>query len=130
MTCKHLSLRVCQHPQARAYKARPLSATCKKCPFYEGATRGAGDVVHSVAKALRLDRLVAWVKPGCGCHRRRTWLNDFMPLTFLRRCIQCVYIAAQQRKGKPCQQRNASTPACGCARNATARSPGSPGKSA
>ena len=35
--------------------------------------RGLGDVVHTVIKAVGLDRLAP---KGCGCSKRRHWLNN------------------------------------------------------
>lgn len=54
---------------------------CAKCDHYAGRPRGAGDVVHAVARATGIDRLAKAAFPdGCGCAERRAALNAALPL--------------------------------------------------
>ena len=73
MSCNHLHDRKCA---LGLYGGKPSPGICNKCDKYEGPARGAGDVVHTVVKALRLDRVADRVTRGrdCGCsERRRRW---------------------------------------------------------
>lgn len=55
------------------YGGRPSPGVCLTCDQYQGKPRGLGDVAHTVIKAVGLDRLAP---KGCGCSKRRKWLND------------------------------------------------------
>jgi len=58
----------------------PTEEDCSTCPKYDGPARGLGDHVHSVAKTLRIDRVVKRVTRGkCGCEERRNKLNRQHP---------------------------------------------------
>ena len=52
---------------------QPKIVNLKSEDEYQGKTRGLGDVVHTVIKATGLDRLAP---EGCGCSKRRNWLNS------------------------------------------------------
>jgi hypothetical protein len=52
---------------------QPKTVNLKSEDEYQGKPRGLGDVVHTVIKAVGLDRLAP---KGCGCSKRRKWLND------------------------------------------------------
>jgi len=46
---------------------------------YRGPSRGMGDKVASVLKAVKIDSLIKKKKGGCGCGKRRAALNQLMP---------------------------------------------------
>ena len=52
---------------------QPKIVNLKSEDEYQGKPRGLGDVVHTVIKATGLDRLAP---KGCGCSKRRNWLNS------------------------------------------------------
>lgn len=71
--------------------SRITPATCGRCPWRvengQPATptanqpprwRGLGDVVAAAAKLVGLKP-----RPGCGCDKRREWLNRLVPFAFL-----------------------------------------------
>ena len=72
----------CTHPVASAaYGARPSPGVCSICEHYDGPARGAGDVVHAIAKATGMAAVVKMATGGdCGCAKRRAALNAAMPL--------------------------------------------------
>lgn len=44
------------------------------------SARGLGDTIHILAHATGIDRVVKAVAGnGCGCEKRRQWLNDVFP---------------------------------------------------
>ena len=66
------------------YGTRPSSGVCRICDHYDGPPRGAGDIVHTVAVALRIDAAADFVAqslglPDCGCAQRRADLNAAVP---------------------------------------------------
>lgn len=69
-------------PKAVAeYGDRPSRGVCSICPHYDGPPRGAGDVVHAIATATGIARVVEKVAGrDCGCARRRAALNAAIPL--------------------------------------------------
>ena len=71
--CRHRSNSRCK---LGLYGGNPTGAECRACDQYQGRPRGAGDIVHAIAKTLRLDKLADRVTRGrgCGCgERRRRW---------------------------------------------------------
>ena len=70
MTCDHHDGGGCS---LGLYGGRPSPGVCATCDQYQGKPRGLGDVAHTVIKAVGLDRLAP---KGCGCSKRRKWLND------------------------------------------------------
>jgi hypothetical protein len=85
--CNHISDSRCFNQNAiDAYGTIPSSGVCRICEHYEGSPRGAGDIVHSVASALRIDSAVEFVAHSlgvsdCGCEQRRAALNAAVPFT-------------------------------------------------
>lgn len=64
------------------YGAYPSPGVCGVCEHYDGPARGAGDVVHSVAKATGIAAVVHYVTDGnCLCAQRRAALNAALPFT-------------------------------------------------
>lgn len=55
---------------------QPKIVNLKSGDEYQGKPRGLGDVVHTVIKAVGLDRLAP---KGCGCSKRRAALNSAAP---------------------------------------------------
>ena len=56
-------------------------ARCASCMKYVGRPRGAGDVIHAIAKATGIAQVVEKVAgKDCGCGRRRAALNAAIPL--------------------------------------------------
>jgi hypothetical protein len=53
------------------YGGNPTGAECRACDQYQGRPRGAGDIVYTIAKTLRLDKLTKGRDCGCGKRRRR-----------------------------------------------------------
>lgn len=72
----------CTDAQAVArYGDSPSDGVCRICDRYDGPARGAGDVVHSIAKATGIATIVRKVSGGdCGCSKRRAALNAAIPL--------------------------------------------------
>jgi hypothetical protein len=67
--CRHRANSRCT---LELYGGNPTGAECRACDKYQGRPRGAGDVVHAIAKALRLDKLTEG--RACGCaERRKRW---------------------------------------------------------
>lgn len=63
------------------YGDSPSDGVCRICDRYDGPARGAGDVVHSIAKATGIATIVRRVSGGdCGCAKRRAALNAALPL--------------------------------------------------
>ena len=58
---------------AIAMTYQPKVMNLKAGDDYQGKPRGLGDVVHTVIKAVGLDRLAP---KGCGCSKRRQRLNN------------------------------------------------------
>lgn len=61
---------------AIAMTYQPKIVNLKSEDEYQGKPRGLGDVVHTVIKAVGLDRLAP---KGCGCSKRRSALNSAAP---------------------------------------------------
>jgi len=58
------------------WDGRPSRGLCRRCPSWDGPPRGAGDVVHAVAK-----RVAPRLAGRCGgCASRRAALNDALPM--------------------------------------------------
>lgn len=78
MKCDHHDGNGCK---LELFGGDPSPGVCQVCDEYSGPPRGAGDIVHTVAKTLRIDKLAARVTRGrgCGCSKRRAALNDSMP---------------------------------------------------
>ena len=68
--CKHRANSSCT---LGLYGGKPTGVECRSCDQYQGRPRGLGDVIHTVIKATGLDRLAP---EGCGCSKRRNWLNS------------------------------------------------------
>jgi hypothetical protein len=64
-----------------AVSIAPSKEVCDRCAHYIGSPRGLGDVVHSVATTLRVDRVVDAIAGDCGCAQRRAALNAALPFT-------------------------------------------------
>jgi len=89
LACRHIgfyywighSHMKCDHHDGRGcslglYGGQPSPGVCSTCDQYQGRPRGAGDIVHAIAKTLRLDKVAERVTKGrgCGCgERRRRW---------------------------------------------------------
>lgn len=77
--CKHYKEPRCL---LNIYK-EPTEKQCAECKWYMGDTRGAGDVVHKVAKAVGADKVAKVVESvtgkDCGCGKRRAKLNEMFP---------------------------------------------------
>ena len=59
----------------------PSRGVCSTCDDYDGPPRGAGDVVHTIARATGIARVVEKVAgKDCGCARRRAALNAAISL--------------------------------------------------
>ena len=59
----------------------PSPGVCSLCDDYDGPPRGAGDVVHAIARATGIAKVVEKVAGGgCGCGKRRAALNAAIPL--------------------------------------------------
>lgn len=73
----------CANPAAvDAFETMPSPGVCRICEHYDGPARGAGDVVHSVAKATGIAAVVHYVTDGnCLCPQRRAALNAALPFT-------------------------------------------------
>lgn len=56
---------------------------CAQCKHYHGQPRGAGDVVHAMARATGIAAVASFVSGGdcSGCSRRRSALNAAIPFT-------------------------------------------------
>ena len=61
------------------HNSDPTPKQCSECMDYRGPSRGVGDKVASVLKAVKIDSLIKKKKGGCGCGKRRAALNQLMP---------------------------------------------------
>jgi hypothetical protein len=83
--CVHIESGRCGNRGAiDAFGTRPSSGVCRICDHYDGPPRGAGDIVHTVAVALRIDAAADFVAqslglPDCGCAQRRADINAAVP---------------------------------------------------
>ena len=83
MSCKFDVNGICHHP--RLPKVAVDEAVCARCDRYMGPPRGAGDVIHAIARSTGAASIVKAVervtgKP-CGCQKRREQLNNAVPFT-------------------------------------------------
>ena len=69
MKCDHYDGRGCS---LGLYGGNPSPGVCSTCDQYQGRPRGAGDIVHAIAKTLRLDKLTEGRDCGCA-ERRKRW---------------------------------------------------------
>lgn len=76
MSCKHLDIRICRHPDAPTVGRAVPDQVCARCPHYDGPSRGLGDTVHRALDAVGVHRVV---KACGGCAARRAALNDAVP---------------------------------------------------
>lgn len=82
MTCTHYDGNGCS---LGLFGGRPSPGVCSICESYDGPARGAGDVVHTIARVTGVSRVVKTVervtgKP-CGCAERRAALNAAAPFS-------------------------------------------------
>ena len=70
----------CTHPRLHG---KTDDARCASCDSYRGSPRGAGDIIHSLAKATGVASVARAVAGGnCGgCAKRRAALNAAIPFT-------------------------------------------------
>lgn len=80
-TCHKLIDGECTDDAARLEVGEfPSEGVCGVCHRYEGAPRGAGDIIHSIAKATGVAAVVEKATGGgCGCAKRRAALNAVIP---------------------------------------------------
>ena len=58
-----------------------LPQACESCNSYQGPLRGAGDVLHGIAKMTGIAAVVQAVAgPDCGCAGRRAAMNRMLPM--------------------------------------------------
>jgi hypothetical protein len=82
MSCEHWKDNRCTEPAAiRLHGARPSPGCCARCPHYRGPDRGLGDLVHRMAAASGVKRVVERAVGGscASCAKRRASLNDSIP---------------------------------------------------
>ena len=70
-------------PKVNAYRERhglpPIQRTTQPAGSQQSA-RGLGDTIYNLAHATGIDRVVKAVAgDGCGCEKRRKWLNEAFP---------------------------------------------------
>lgn len=73
----------CTDAQAVAqFGDSPSPGVCGICSRYDGPPRGAGDVIHAVARVTGVATVIHKVFGGdCNCDKRRQALNRAIPLT-------------------------------------------------
>ena len=75
-SCLWLSGDQCTHPKI----AKQVTCEdCAVCPKFVGSFRGAGDLVHAVAKVTGIAALAERLPFDCGCAKRRAALNAAAP---------------------------------------------------
>ena len=80
MKCRFLIDERCLCGVAKSFETNPTDETCRSCENYEGIPRGAGDVVHEIAKAIRITDAAKKLFGTCGgCAHRRALLNEALP---------------------------------------------------
>lgn len=81
MSCKNHDGKGCS---LGLFGGRPSTGVCSVCDQYDGPARGAGDIVHRVAKATGIAAVAKAVERAtgkpCGCKERRAALNAALPL--------------------------------------------------
>jgi|GEM_PF-2206120 len=76
LNCRHAVSGNCTHPDGVHMCGTVLLwQCCKRCPHYDGAARGLGDIVAVATKAVG-------IAPCGGCQRRREALNAAVPNPF------------------------------------------------
>lgn len=75
--CIHARDGICRH--AKLPRVAVTVEGCAACPLYAGRHRGLGDVIHTVAQATGVARVVKAVGGDCGCQKRREALNQKFP---------------------------------------------------
>jgi hypothetical protein len=76
MSCRWSHDGVCENQDAALFHVRIHPAACADCEHYDGRARGLGDVIHRVAKATGVSRVIP---KSCGCQKRREVLNEIVP---------------------------------------------------
>lgn len=65
------------------FEGKPSEQDCLGCDKYDGASRGLGDDVAKMTKALYLDRVGSTFKAvfgkDCGCKKRQKRWNELFP---------------------------------------------------
>ena len=78
MSCKHLDVHICRHPEAPTVGRAVFHLVCARCPHYDGPSRGLGDTVHKALDAVGVHRVV---KVCGGCAARRQALYEKFPVS-------------------------------------------------
>ena len=84
VTCRKFISERCTEPLALPlYGDEPSPGICRRCQYYEGPSRGLGDIVHTIAQVTGAARLAKAYERrtgrSCGCQARREALNDALP---------------------------------------------------
>lgn len=79
----HADLKVCKRG---LYGSNLTLKDCLSCKYYSGPPRGLGDKLTHVFKKVGIEKLVDVLTPhkeespeGCGCGKRRRYLNEKFP---------------------------------------------------
>jgi hypothetical protein len=79
MSCKHLQSHRCA---LGLHGGAPSPGVCAVCDRYDGAPRGAGDVVKNALEAAGVEAIIGLLGVSCsGCLERRIRLNERFPFT-------------------------------------------------
>jgi len=57
----------------------PSQSDCDSCSEYAGPSRGLGDKVYKITKAVGIEKVKRKLKSNCGCQKRRETLNRKFP---------------------------------------------------
>ena len=65
------------------FSARPSTSDCLKCDDYDGLSRGLGDDIAKIAKAIGVNKITGRAKKtfgvDCGCKKRKEKWNEMFP---------------------------------------------------
>lgn len=80
MKCRHLNGKYCA---LGLFEGKPSNEDCIGCDSYLGGSRGLGDDIAAITKALRIDKaaekFTAVFGKDCGCKKRQKRWNELFP---------------------------------------------------
>jgi len=80
LKCRHLIGGFCSLGH---FSATPATSDCIKCDDYDGTSRGIGDDVAKITRAIGLGKVIKSVKKNfdldCGCKKRQQKWNEMFP---------------------------------------------------
>tara|TARA_R110000868_G_C10946160_1_gene767445 strand:+ start:2619 stop:2912 length:294 start_codon:yes stop_codon:yes gene_type:complete len=80
MKCYHLNGGYCTLGH---FSGRPGTSDCLKCDDYDGLSRGLGDDIAKITRAVGLEKVTGKINTffdvNCGCRKRKEKWNEMFP---------------------------------------------------